>query len=65
MVRCENKIKLLFYYLTETNLPKSALTQVTETGPEDEFGAKDYRSQMTLKADHGSRPLWLVELLLQ
>lgn len=26
---------------------------------EDEFGAKDYRSQMILKTDHGSRPLWV------
>ncbi|XP_075217744.1 general transcription and DNA repair factor IIH helicase/translocase subunit XPB-like [Lycorma delicatula] len=26
---------------------------------EDEFGAKDYRSQMVLKPDHASRPLWV------
>lgn len=26
---------------------------------EDEFGAKDYRSQMILKQDHNSRPLWV------
>ncbi|KAJ8924835.1 hypothetical protein NQ315_000989 [Exocentrus adspersus] len=26
---------------------------------EDEFGAKDYRSQMTLKPDNTSRPLWV------
>ncbi|GLV34549.1 haywire [Carabus blaptoides fortunei] len=26
---------------------------------EDEFGAKDYRSQMSLKTDHDSRPLWV------
>lgn len=26
---------------------------------EDEYGAKDYRSQMELKIDHGSRPLWV------
>lgn len=26
---------------------------------EDEFGAKDYRSQMTLKTDNSSRPLWV------
>lgn len=26
---------------------------------EDEYGAKDYRSQMLLKVDHGSRPLWV------
>lgn len=28
--------------------------------PEDEYGAKDYRSQMALKADHDSRPIWIV-----
>ncbi|XP_028044224.1 general transcription and DNA repair factor IIH helicase subunit XPB [Bombyx mandarina] len=27
--------------------------------PEDEFGAKDYRSQMPLKPDNASRPLWV------
>jgi hypothetical protein len=27
---------------------------------EDEYGAKDYRSQMILKSDHESRPLWVV-----
>lgn len=26
---------------------------------EDEFGAKDYRSQMQLKTDHAVRPLWV------
>lgn len=26
---------------------------------EDEYGAKDYRSQMELKIDHASRPLWV------
>ena len=26
---------------------------------EDEFGAKDYRSQMALRPDHASRPLWV------
>lgn len=26
---------------------------------EDEYGAKDYRSQMSLKPDHGCRPLWV------
>ena len=25
----------------------------------DEYGAKDYRSQMELKLDHGNRPLWV------
>ncbi|CAL8109362.1 unnamed protein product [Orchesella dallaii] len=27
--------------------------------PEDEYGAKDYRSQMALKPDHESRPIWI------
>lgn len=26
---------------------------------DDEYGAKDYRSQMELKVDHSSRPLWV------
>ncbi|XP_063964838.1 general transcription and DNA repair factor IIH helicase subunit XPB-like [Lytechinus pictus] len=44
-----------------TFIPKNASRQVEEQddGDEDEFGAKDYRSQMELKKDHGSRPLWL------
>ena len=33
--------------------------------PEDEFGAKDYRSQMLLKPDHESRPLWVVRSFLR
>lgn len=30
-----------------------------ETIQDDEFGAKDYRSQMQLKPDHQNRPLWV------
>lgn len=30
-----------------------------ETVNEDEYGAKDYRSQMQLKVDHASRPIWV------
>lgn len=30
-----------------------------ESVVEDEYGAKDYRSQMELKVDHTSRPLWV------
>ncbi|XP_065339367.1 general transcription and DNA repair factor IIH helicase subunit XPB isoform X2 [Cloeon dipterum] len=33
--------------------------QADEKALEDEYGAKDYRSQMELKADHYSRPLWV------
>lgn len=30
-----------------------------QNAQEDEFGAKDYRSQMELKTDNSSRPLWV------
>ncbi|XP_046832119.1 general transcription and DNA repair factor IIH helicase subunit XPB [Vespa crabro] len=43
-------------------IPDAAKTDIEkqdETVLEDEFGAKDYRSQMTLKADCESRPLWV------
>lgn len=30
-----------------------------QSAQEDEFGAKDYRSQMELKTDHAARPLWV------
>lgn len=32
---------------------------VDQSVKEDEFGAKDYRSQMALKPDNASRPLWV------
>lgn len=32
---------------------------VDQSVKEDEFGAKDYRSQMVLKPDNASRPLWV------
>lgn len=57
------------YYDDDTNdgmegdgVPDAAKKNVetAETGVlEDEFGAKDYRPQMDLKPDHGSRPLWV------
>ena len=38
----------------------AALNQEDEAeAEEDEFGAKDYRSQMALRPDHASRPLWV------
>lgn len=43
-------------------IPDAAKTDIEkqdETVLEDEFGAKDYRSQMTLKPDCESRPLWV------
>ncbi|KAM8934723.1 general transcription and DNA repair factor IIH helicase/translocase subunit XPB isoform 1-T1 [Pelodytes ibericus] len=41
-------------------VPSAAGKQVEETGTKlDEYGAKDYRLQMPLKADNLSRPLWV------
>ncbi|XP_042294001.1 general transcription and DNA repair factor IIH helicase subunit XPB [Sceloporus undulatus] len=41
-------------------VPSAAGKQVEVSGKKvDEYGAKDYRSQMLLKADHSSRPLWV------
>lgn len=42
-------------------VPSAAGKQVEDSGTKvDEYGAKDYRHQMPLKADHSSRPLWVV-----
>lgn len=42
-------------------MPSAAGKQVEDGGSKlDEYGAKDYRLQMPLKADHASRPLWVV-----
>ncbi|KAF0769985.1 general transcription and DNA repair factor IIH helicase subunit XPB [Aphis craccivora] len=45
----------------EEGLPNAAkkTAETTINSVEDEFGAKDYRSQMNLKVDHASRPLWV------
>ncbi|XP_050452122.1 general transcription and DNA repair factor IIH helicase subunit XPB [Cataglyphis hispanica] len=43
-------------------VPDAAKTDIEkqdECTIEDEFGAKDYRSQMILKPDNASRPLWV------
>uniref|UniRef100_K9IMP7 General transcription and DNA repair factor IIH helicase/translocase subunit XPB n=1 Tax=Desmodus rotundus TaxID=9430 RepID=K9IMP7_DESRO len=41
-------------------VPSAAGKQVDELSTKlDEYGAKDYRLQMPLKADHNSRPLWV------
>ncbi|KAL6455930.1 hypothetical protein MHYP_G00357810 [Metynnis hypsauchen] len=41
-------------------IPTAAGKQVDESSTKvDEYGAKDYRSQMLLKNDHSSRPLWV------
>lgn len=42
---------------------KKNVEKIDNSVPEDEFGAKDYRSQMNLKSDHDSRPLWVVSFL--
>lgn len=41
---------------------KNDVEKQDESAIEDEFGAKDYRSQMILKPDCTSRPLWVVRL---
>ncbi|XP_033842277.1 general transcription and DNA repair factor IIH helicase subunit XPB [Periophthalmus magnuspinnatus] len=41
-------------------VPAAAGKQVDESGTKvDEYGAKDYRTDMPLKNDHSSRPLWV------
>ncbi|KAK3574529.1 hypothetical protein QTP86_008764 [Hemibagrus guttatus] len=46
---------------TQEAIPAAAGKQVDESSTKvDEYGAKDYRLQMLLKADHSSRPLWVV-----
>ena len=44
-------------------VPTAAAINVEEqeetAAAEDEFGAKDFRSQMPLRPDHESRPLWV------
>jgi DNA excision repair protein ERCC-3 len=39
--------------------PKSAHRKIDEVGNEDEFGAKDYSTDLQLKQDHNNRPLWV------
>lgn len=43
---------------------KNDVEKQDECAIEDEFGAKDYRSQMILKPDCASRPLWVVRICL-
>ena len=46
---------------TQEAIPAAAGKQVDEAAiKQDEYGAKDYRLQMHLKNDYGSRPLWVV-----
>ncbi|KDR10417.1 DNA excision repair protein haywire [Zootermopsis nevadensis] len=41
------------------NAAKKNVESEDQGAAEDEYGAKDYRSQMILKTDHESRPLWV------
>jgi hypothetical protein len=43
-------------------VPASANQKMGEGqgAPDDEFGGKDLRSILSLKNDHGARPLWVV-----
>lgn len=43
---------------------KNDVEKQDEGALEDEYGAKDYRSQMTLKPDNASRPLWVVSIFI-
>lgn len=44
-------------------VPSAAGKQVEDSGTKlDEYGAKDYKHLMPLKADHASRPLWVVRV---
>lgn len=53
------------YYDESSNqagdLPSAAKIDMEKNSEtvEDEYGAKDFRSQMELRADHDSRPLWV------
>ncbi|GFG37201.1 hypothetical protein Cfor_09331 [Coptotermes formosanus] len=38
---------------------KKSIESEDQGALEDEYGAKDFRSQMVLKSDHESRPLWV------
>lgn len=46
---------------TTKDLPSSAsaVASETEEAPVDVYGAKDYSSVLSLKADHNARPLWV------
>lgn len=52
-----------FLFLDGVPVAAKKNAEANDTGAlEDEFGAKDYRSQMVLKPDHASRPLWVVSI---
>ncbi|KAH7646498.1 dna excision repair protein xp-b-like protein [Dermatophagoides farinae] len=40
-------------------VPEAAFRSVSDTNAEDEYGAKDYTKELTLKDDYSVRPLWV------
>jgi hypothetical protein len=53
-------VSLVFVLEGIPNAAKKNVESEDQGAAEDEYGAKDYRSQMILKTDHESRPLWVV-----
>jgi hypothetical protein len=53
-------IRLSFVLEGIPNAAKKNVESEDQGVAEDEYGAKDYRSQMILKTDYESRPLWVV-----
>ncbi|GAB6033300.1 hypothetical protein CHUAL_013071 [Chamberlinius hualienensis] len=45
--------------LDTDGIPTLATRSVVEQSNEDEYGAKDYRSELQIKPDHDNRPLWV------
>lgn len=41
------------------DVPKAAFESVDDSNIEDEYGAKDYTNELSLKEDHNVRPLWV------
>ncbi|KAH8009550.1 hypothetical protein HPB51_018243 [Rhipicephalus microplus] len=52
-------LRVFYLCLFEDGVPAAASQKLSTASVEDEFGAKDYRSQMELRPDHASRPLWV------
>lgn len=52
--------KNLSIFILVLEAPKSASRRIEDYGEEDEFGAKDFSKELSLKADHQNRPLWIV-----
>ena len=41
------------------DVPEAASRAITDGTNEDEYGAKDYSKELTLRDDHAIRPLWV------